>query len=394
MHSSYETGPKEQTHTEGGDSDVSKNNFEVGQAHTRAAAALGEIGVHEAVILVGDGTRAESWHIRSENSQHAVPASHIHVGGEALEGTIGADGHQYGYVVDSVPIAMPLPNSEDAPRHLLIGDMNPAEKELFGISNNDTSVDFQSLGSDVKYSLLASRTYDIEATSRDANERSLAVQKNLERLSEGVVVKPGDYLHGLNINGLRKKLVTGITAGELGRDVAGQQPQLDRYPYNLDVWDATTIDAIGPNGELKTNKALQSYGDIIAVIDRSEGNTDVGNEVAFEGEDKGLQDGHKLIFGGVPATEVRALHMQANTESDPVMQKVLGEHRQAQLQEVKNTLLLEGFYIPVYDGDGNLALAPDEYAAMRQSGKLFELQRSQVDRGLRVEVPIPDFGAF
>lgn len=361
--------------------------------HMETAAALGEIGVHEAVVLVGDGTRAESWHIRSENSQRAVTASHIHPG-QTLEGTIGADGHQHGYVVDSVPVAMPLPGSEDAPRHLAIGDMNPYERELFGISSDRPAVKFQNLNPDVKYSLLASRTYGIEATSRDANERSLAVQKNLERLSEGVVVKPGDYLHGLNINGLRKKLVTGITAGELGRDIAGQQPQLDRYPYNLDVWDATTIDAIGPNGELKTNKALQSYGDIIAVIDRSEGNTDVGNEVAFEGEDKGLQDGHKLIFGGVPATEVRALHMQANAESNPAMRRALDEHRQAQLQEVKNTLLLEGFYIPLYDGEGNLALTPDEYAAMRQSGELFELGTAQVDEEPRIEVPIPDFGAF
>lgn len=297
-------------------------------------------------LSAATGSLEPSWKERSVAAEDVERGmAHASYG---LEGaSIGEIGYQDGYKVDKVPIALGIDGQQNVYRE--VKDMSDEERRLFGIHGNETT-DFNKLDANTKQALLTDRLALIEYESRSEGSRKRAIEKNIARIEKGIVLEQGDYIHGLGVNDLKAVLNTGLVAGEAIGMKDAQKPKSDRYPYNLDLYNADILGA-NNNGHLIMENT-GGYGDIIAVVDRSQA-IDSGNEV-----DSG-SEGHELIFGGVPSTDIRSIHVRTGMAHNHNQTNVLAE--------TLRTIYDEGFYIPVYDGDGVLVLTYDEYTRRREA---------------------------
>lgn len=107
--------------------------------------------------------------------------------------------------------------------------------------------------------------------------------------------------------------------------------------------DARTVGSLGPDGQ------------IFFVYDRNnpqvyEAGKDYEPKVDAE-YDKTDWENHRIIPGGMPSTEISAIILR-----NPV----------ATFNKALNAISENGFYIPIYDFDGNLLVAPEQFDAYRK----------------------------
>ncbi|MNR09180.1 hypothetical protein D3C85_1253700 [compost metagenome] len=198
------------------------------------------------------------------------------------------------------------------------------------------------------------------------------MKENIRRVERGIIAEQTDYLHGFSAKHIKNLLNEGLLAGELKGSRYDQGPKLDTYPYNLDLWDGKDVGAINPDGTLNVVEEVNGWGECIAIVDRSKNSIDKDNEVSFE-DGAGMHRSHRVIFGGVPSTEVRGVYMQPiPKDTNEHMRSALEPSRRENLSDIKNAIIAEGFYIPVYDSDGTLALSYDEYKIRRDNGDYSE----------------------
>ncbi|MBC7943384.1 hypothetical protein H7X68_02725 [Candidatus Saccharibacteria bacterium] len=300
-----------------------------------------------------------SWQERSEAARNVESGLSNF---QSKHGTsIGEIGFQKSYNVSKIPIALPLPGHEaGTPTFREWKDMSDDEKHMYGYANSEDTIAFDDLSPESKQTMLANRIFEVESKSNNTGEMSNAVQECLDRLRHKEIIRSGDYLHSSNSKSLADILARGLLAGEAtGKKSDGSSPRSDRYPYNLDLSGSAEM-GIEPGSKLDLNKTNRGYGDIVLVIDRSEDSTDYGNEVETP------EEGHKLIFGGIPSTEIRSIHLQPPMTED---EKGLHDYKES-LNETIHSLVAHGQYIPVFDDQGELSLSLDEFKAkMKTQGK-------------------------
>lgn len=293
-----------------------------------------------------------SWHQRSEAARN-VESGLSNVGSKT--GTsVGEIGYQDSYNVSKIPIALPLPGYEAGLSTFRDWkDMSDDEKRMYGPVNRGETIAFDDLSPESKQTMLTNRIFEVESKSNNPDEMSLATQACLDRLNHQEVIRAGDYLHSSNARSLADILDKGLLAGEAtGKKADGSLPRSDTFPYNLDLSGSAEM-GIEPGSKLDLAKTNRGYGDIVLVVDRSEGATDYGNEVAAP------EKGHKLIFGGIPSTEIRSIHLQPPQMEDA---KSLHDYTESR-NETIHALVAHGQYIPVFDDRGELSLSSDEFEA-------------------------------
>lgn len=318
------------------------------QAIAGAPQSLAEQDLGDAsprAIVAKSGSMPPTWKQRSVASESVVSAFEDDRG--VVGSNIGELGYQKAYTVDKVPIAIGLSGPEGTV-YQSVATMSAEDKRFHGVDTEISQANFDGLDPQVKQALFTDRLQQIEAMSQSVDARVVATHKNIERVESGVALKAGDYIHGFVIDKLPSILNKGLVSGEGLGMPDGKSATFDRFPYNLDAYDAEAGELI-KDATLDMRKTV--YGDAIAVIDRGPDAIDHGNE-----PDSERPWAHRLIFGGVPATDIRGIHVRSEFR-----------HGQA---EVINDLVTEGFYIPVYDHQGELLLTYDDFVDRCQTGRL------------------------
>ena len=220
------------------------------------------------------------------------------------------------------------------------------------------------------YKRLVFRDYlrrSIEA-SRSPEQKMLTDGKNRALATEQLVISPGSYAHGSNVDHLDQVLLNGNLPGE----ALGELAKTDGFPFQVDFArlsaEFITENTSGTNtAKVFENSIAGGYGTtgkhgqagkIYYLYDRTADSWEAGKEYSGRG------DYHALMLGGVPSTEIRALVITSPETS---------------LAECKKKIVEGGQYIAVYGLSGELLFTPQDYDAM------------VTDRNLRVPVEVWDY---
>lgn len=206
--------------------------------------------------------------------------------------------------------------------------------------------------------------------SRDINEKHSADQRNRELTKEKLELKKGIYLHGSAVDNLENVLLS----GNLPQEALGEEAGVDSYPFQVDFTrlQQEYLDT-KPNTREKLEGSMSGGyghtgekgldGQIFYIYDREHATWQNGINYSAGNADS-EKSNHALIFGGHPATEINGIALR-----NPEMT----------IEEARTAVLENGFYIPIYDLDGNLLFTPEQY------DKEFK------DRNLSVQVETWDF---
>ena len=211
-----------------------------------------------------------------------------------------------------------------------------------------TGLTFDRFAPNVKRAIFA---YQIEQTinrSRDEAIKAEADQRNRDLASRGTdVVLSGDLVHATAFESLSSILQDGNVAGEARKDAS----QADAFPFNVDFGIINGGDSI--ESRISGTMSFQYYGDngkagqdgqIILIYRRDASSWMAGQETA-------PRDGQRLIFGGIPSTELSGLVLRSPETT---------------MADVSRKIVENGFYIPLYDVQGQLIFTPEQYDAMRE----------------------------
>ena len=181
--------------------------------------------------------------------------------------------------------------------------------------------------------------------SRDPESRKNADKRNREFAKERLELKPGMYLHGSNIGMINSVLLS----GNLPREALGEGASTDAYPFHVD-FTRLLPDYLQekPFREAIEGSLSAGYGDILYLYRRDESSQwQVGIEYSAEGD--GSKNYHALMLAGMPSTEISAIILKSPENT---------------LEIAKKTVVENGFYIPIYDIEGNLLFAPEDFDAI------------------------------
>lgn len=200
-------------------------------------------------------------------------------------------------------------------------------------------------------------------TSRATEVKNKSDLKNKENASPTLTLKAGTYIHGSPIDQIESVLLN----GNLPREALGEGAETDAYPFHVDFTrlgqtfldDKKTEKILleSLSGGYGIHGSLGVKGQIFYIYDRETTEWEQGKEY-------GPSSHHALILGGMPATEISAIVLR-NPEST--------------LARAKKAVLENGFYIPIYDINGQLVFTPEEY------------ERSFENLNLQVPVEVWDF---
>ncbi len=329
------------------------------------------------------------WLVNSEAARDVVSTGASQAG-SPLEGNIHTMGYQEGYQVTEIPTALPIAQRsnrmpEDANTLRRWSDMSTDEKGMYtDTSNNAESIPFNALKPEAKQTMLAHRLFEVNARSADQGEIASASERNRLRVESGAIMQPTDLAHATKPEHLSSILSTGLVAGELlGTGSDGSAPKADRYGFNLDL-STVPESAADPEQYVDTMGNISRQAGVVLIVDRSPQSTDYQNEV---GSDKFKEGTHRLIFGGVPSTEVAALAIHP-----PVSESGEAAHnaKQDRLASI-NAVLEHGQYIPVIDEHGQLALSYDDFVNRRENHQYGDFVRQEYVDDEAVTIPGGDF---
>nr|MBP9815368.1 hypothetical protein [Candidatus Levybacteria bacterium] len=182
-------------------------------------------------------------------------------------------------------------------------------------------------------------------TSRSSTAKEFAGERNREKTSSTFKFKPEMYIHGSRLDIIDDVL----SKGNLPQEALGERSGTDSFPFQVDFSRVTT-DLLNSQGnsikEVIDKTISKNYGDgVYYVYDRTDTDWEPG-KVAY-----GYGEGHALMLGGVPSTEIGA---------------ILLNNPEIQFDITRNAILENGMYIPVYAFDGKLLFSPEEYDQKRQ----------------------------
>ncbi len=202
------------------------------------------------------------------------------------------------------------------------------------------------------------RTRDKEyKRAADNRNRTLAAQRPSP-------IQAGDFVHSTRADFIGSILQDGNMAGESRK----MDSSIDSFPFNVDV---SIVDQIQPTSNDTINTLIsRSYGNLALVYARNDTSWMHNSTVTMQ-RNTGLQG---LIYGGVPSTEISAIILRSNQES-----------------ERNNTIravVENGFYIPVYDGDDTILLTPERYDELRTSYNLDVPVATTIDNSFKTDTQL------
>lgn len=295
---------------------------------------------------------------------------------------VGLGGIEHGsispYTIDSIP--MSLPNNRDTYDPKLdgedrvfkrIGDMSRGERDMLMSPEAVTRVEggekvfFNDLNECARLTFLSRRLFETIGKSRSAELKAGANRRNRERYESGLGPWSNEGLvHATRgVGSFRQILNTGMMCGE----TLGLEGKKDRYPYNVDLvamsQDVLTQESFGEKVNALKNT---HYGNILMTLYRGEESTDYLRDTKG-----GMNDDHRLVFGGVPATEIESIILRGAPEQ--------------QKTSVIASVVENDFYIPVYDTDGTLLLDPSQYDLLREDGNFNAVKPEILDTSFKQE---------
>lgn len=252
-------------------------------------------------------------------------------------------------------------------RHILAKQKDPDAKTRLGAMIPDANVVEQLTSGSITevpfsqfagmYKKLIFRDYlqkTIE-TSRSDQAKLTSDSRNRSLAFDQLSIAPGTYIHGSRVDFMDSVMLN----GNLPQEALGEKAGTDSYPFQVDftklaanylekqknipdVFDHSISANYGSGGPLGRS------GQIFYLYDRSKSNWE-------KGKDYGANSDHALILGGIPSTEITGIVLR---------------DKDATLTKVKQSILEFGCYIPVYDIDGKLLLAQNEYDQVRGDDNL------------------------
>ena len=183
-----------------------------------------------------------------------------------------------------------------------------------------------------------------------------ADKRNRERIAEGFVVKPGDYIKGIgSVNFLTNILQNGSVSKEFLGDSAGS----DATPLDTDL-SRINIETSSV-GQAINSTAASGYGSDIYFVLRDGSRfavtrTKDGGEALDNADPDKLESFHTSVCDNNFSDHYGIRTGFASSEID----FIVSTDKKTQLEVVLN-----GFYIPIVDREGNLIFTPEDYDKLR-----------------------------
>lgn len=236
------------------------------------------------------------------------------------------------------------------------GDLN--DEEIAALTHIPFK-DFHGEYKKIIFAYLLSQTID---RSRNDTSKQTADQRNRALEQGNLKLTPGMYIHGSSIDFLDNILLNGNLPGE----ALGETAKKDYYPFHVDFSRITEDDLMRypPTSNYLINSLAVKYGmegkfaedgQIFLLYDRSHSSWLPQEHSAFDRDNFSIREDHALVLGGMPATEISGIILRSPETS---------------LLSAIMTITENGFYIPIYDMDGNLLFDPQEYDEVREDFNL------------------------
>jgi hypothetical protein len=202
----------------------------------------------------------------------------------------------------------------------------------------------------ITFAYLLSR---VAERSTDSGLRQQADVRNRFLACEPFHFVEGTYAHGSHVSAL-----AGIfTDGYFPREALGDEFVSNNYfPFHVSYarFPETPTERIGTALEFSGALTFSQASDVASVVylisDR-QGDTLQKQELSGKDIRTGMINrDHALVFGGMPAVETTAIVLQDPSKT---------------FNEVRERVVENDFYIPVYAPSGQLLLSPDEYDRLR-----------------------------
>ncbi|MCC7289133.1 hypothetical protein IT414_01955 [bacterium] len=223
---------------------------------------------------------------------------------------------------------------------------------------------------DYQLAIYAAFLQDVVATSRDERARRFSDAVNRSLVAEQTagaersvadILPPGTFLHGSSQSYVPRTLLNGNLCGEaLGE--AGSRT--DMTPFQADYTVLLEDDVVEGKSfrDVVESSVSAGYGDLYYIFRRDVTSYEHG---LLHNTNTPWGLNHALIPVGIPSTEINGMILRDS--SDP-----------ARVAELKTTILEAGFYIPLYDMEGQIIFTAEEY------------DEARADLNLGVPVPIWD----
>ncbi len=278
-----------------------------------------------------------------------------------------------GAMTSAIPVSLPLRSATSynpSAIRLVEGEaMLDQLQNMWGVGSqvieearlNNGAVSIELLPEELQSTLLTAYLYEAITISRDQASRAAASVRNQSVHAEQLF-QPGNLHHFTSSSTLAAILQNGLLPGEFIAD----QLRADAYPFNVDLVESTARVADLPSFEQRRNAlASKDFGDMCLTLIRGESD-DVrrGSEYSVDSAYGGQ---HRLIPGGISATEISAISL-----SDPT-----------HLAKIKEALLEAGVFIPVYDNKGQSLYSYGDFQADRIDGNYDTVTPEIVDLQFR-----------
>jgi hypothetical protein len=222
---------------------------------------------------------------------------------------------------------------------------NLSDEEVIELKN----LTFDKFSDRMKQTLLSYQIQQTVEQSRDTTQKEKAELRNHLLVSQEIpVVEERDFVHGTKIELLSSILIDGNMAGESRK----LESSKDSFPYNVDFGvinnENTTQNKIENTISFKDYGRYGEQGDsgqILLVYKRNKDSWMAGHET------QGSNSQHALIFGGIPSTEISGIILRDSSSIIIPVSKIIVEN---------------GFYIPLYDLQGNIIFDYEQYCAMKK----------------------------
>jgi hypothetical protein len=194
-------------------------------------------------------------------------------------------------------------------------------------------------------------------TSRSEQAKAFADKRNRLLAASPFAAVPDSYIHGSSIDTMDSVLLN----GNLPQEALGESAGTDSYPFQVDfsklkadyLEKQKSVPEIFDNSISKSYGASGSFGQngqLFYIYDRTKSDWEQGKDYTTSPNGP-----HALVLGGMPSTEVTGIVLR-NAETT--------------LPKARQAILENGFYIPIYDIEGNLIMSPEEYDGERRDNNL------------------------
>ncbi len=212
-----------------------------------------------------------------------------------------------------------------------------------------TEVTFNDLSDKYKLLVYREKLRTCILDSNNPQKKENANQRNRTEIKEQKpYLSVNTLIHAGSIDSINEVLYNGLLAGES----LGERSRIDYTPFRVDIGIVQQEQINKYHGnprEIIASSIVKHYGksgklgrdgQVIYILNRTPESYEAGKET------EGLHIDAKLILAGIPSTEISGIILN----SPEII-----------LKQTTESIIKNGFYIPVYDKDGKLLFTPEEY---------------------------------